>query len=528
MVVLPILCLASAPAAQTPLVAVGDSLTGETVTGVQPAAAEGPGTWAAGVELAGPSAGLVRDGVLVLKSGDALVGPAGVVFDALAWPAMGTGGELTWSGLVGAPWAMGPLSALVFEATVVRMQGDPCGAPGVGPGTTYASFDLPDVNASRSVLVSGQIDDPAVPGYGEAALMRFDLYAGGAVMAEAVLVKEGDALAGGTVAELDTLGGSSLNDAGDVFHWARLTGPDKEILRLNDTVLAETGGATPVPGLTWTRLDLGLSLGSGGSHAYAGAYAGGVGEEHLLVKDGAKLAQTGDALPDLAPFQLDTVEPQGLCLAADGTLAWVGTWNDPAGGQGVFLDTDLALRFGVTQIGPAVVDGLAGPLRRTPTGELSLALDLSDGTRAAYLLATDGALTPLAGCFGNPGQLSITGPTSSAGGTLSLALDQGQAPGVFPFLAWSTLPAPPLLTGPCGLMLPGFGELMIGLSPPNPALIQGGAAPWTGTPFGFQVLLPPSLYGATLYAQGLFVDLTGAVPAEPVRPTTGLELVIGL
>ena len=82
---------------------------------------------------------------------------------------------------------------------------------------------------------------------------------------------------------------------------------------------------------------------------------------------------------------------------------------------------------------------------------------------------------------------------------------------------------------PCGVPLPGAGELLLSATAPNPILVFGGGTGWSGAPLSFLFPVPVdlTLIGLSVYAQGAWIDFAGAVPAEPVRLTGGLQITIG-
>ena len=138
-----------------------------------------------------------------------------------------------------------------------------------------------------------------------------------------------------------------------------------------------------------------------------------------------------------------------------------------------------------------------------------------------------GVINPMSDCGGAPGILNHTGGQPALTDILKFELDNAQAVGATAFLGFSIGAAPGWPS--CGLTVPGFGELLLSLTPPNPIVLLGGGVTWTGSPVPFQIPVPndPTLPGSVLYNQGLFIDFTGAAPAEPIRPTNGFQLVIG-
>ena len=77
----------------------------------------------------------------------------------------------------------------------------------------------------------------------------------------------------------------------------------------------------------------------------------------------------------------------------------------------------------------------------------------------------------------------------------------------------------------CGINLPGYGEVLVGLAP-LPELLPIGIYAGTALPFSFQIPSDPTLIGVTVFSQGMFIDPTNL--AEQVRLTNGLKLTIGL
>jgi plastocyanin len=140
------------------------------------------------------------------------------------------------------------------------------------------------------------------------------------------------------------------------------------------------------------------------------------------------------------------------------------------------------------------------------------------------VIEVDDALAPSYlpyGCGVNPaGSLSLLGGSATAGGSITLGVDNPlgtQPAGSLAFLAVATQPAAGF---PCGLVLPGIGmpgpygngELLISIAAPNPLLVLGPQL-WAGagTPSPFVVGIPanPSFVGAHFFFQGVLAELTG-------------------
>jgi len=122
----------------------------------------------------------------------------------------------------------------------------------------------------------------------------------------------------------------------------------------------------------------------------------------------------------------------------------------------------------------------------------------------------------------NPaGSMTIISGSASIGDTAVLGVDNPlgtQAAGSFTFMFVSSVADP---NHPAGTLLPGFGmsgagangELLIGVTPPDPSVILTGPV-WggSGNPASISVPIPndPGLIGFEAYGQGLILDPAAA------------------
>jgi hypothetical protein len=149
----------------------------------------------------------------------------------------------------------------------------------------------------------------------------------------------------------------------------------------------------------------------------------------------------------------------------------------------------------------------------------------------------DAQLVPY-GCGTNPsGSLTIVSGKPAPGCTFVLGLDnplgtQSAGAQTYLFLAFAADP-----NYPCGTLLPNFGmsgagqpgELLINLLPPDPVAYQIGPS-WAGpgSPAEFAVLVPndATLYGTTVFGQGLLLDPTAAFGVK-FGLSEGIEIRVG-
>jgi plastocyanin len=230
---------------------------------------------------------------------------------------------------------------------------------------------------------------------------------------------------------------------------------------------------------------------------------------------------------DVGPFF--DFEPADVVIDVGDTVrwTWVGGLHDVKSGAGGIVD-------GIFDSGPAVVGPktfqvtfdqaflAANPVAGHVYGYFC-AIHVSFGMEGSVTVNAPAApvITPY-GCLNPAGSLVELAGQALAGTTWTVGLDNpvpgGQPAGSLAALALAASPAPGF---PCGLALPGFhmdagqpaGEILVGLTPPDPLAVLG-PVPWSGagTPAAFALALPanPALVGVDLYVQGVILDTTFA------------------
>lgn len=127
-----------------------------------------------------------------------------------------------------------------------------------------------------------------------------------------------------------------------------------------------------------------------------------------------------------------------------------------------------------------------------------------------------GSLVPLSGgpLIGTKYTVGVDNPVgTSAHGSTAL-------------VAAATVPDPAF---PCGTPIPGlgmfgpFGEVLIGIAPPNPVAVFSGEQTWTGPGSPVPVVIPipsnPGLVGQVVYLQGVLTGAGGAKVTEGQKLT---------
>ncbi|TAJ16752.1 MAG: hypothetical protein EPO68_10545 [Planctomycetota bacterium] len=476
---------------------------------------------------------MLRSGLLYLREGDPLAAPAGATIGSFDAVNLSNSGHSAWNIFIDNTGSTSTDSAVFYDTTLQIQESTIATASGFSAGTPYIGWFEVKPNDTGSYLMVASVDDVAITSTVDRALV-LGVPSGGGPPAEAVLWKEGDVLPGQIEFAADFGTGPhtfAINDTLQVLFFADLNGDTTKdgVLYLGTSILAQEGSASPIAGRNWLSLSSAVvDLNDAGDTAFTGSLDGDAATNVILIRNGQKLAQEGDTLPAIAPFKLTGFGSAPIQIDAAGNVLWFGDWDDPdtTRDTGLFLNGDLLVQEGVTTIGGVVLQTLAGvqnAFSMSDDGRFILFEGALTGSiDGAFLISPAGSVTAIPGCVGNAGTLALASGTPSIGQPFTLASDVAQVSGALSFVgAAGGLIAP----GPCGVSLPGLGEVFLGLSP-APLVVGGG--PWSGAPVSFALALPSSieLVGANVYFQGLFLDLAvGAV--EPVRLTNGLDMRIG-
>lgn len=534
----------NAAAQTTKLIATGDIVPGlGTVTMLHEVHVNDIGDWVATVstdQISPPwHTAFVRNGEVVLKPGD-------ILDAAPIWPftggfirALDDEGNFAWTSA-----SLG-LSGLWLDAVPYVLKGEPVVGVGVAPGTILENAAALALESSGAMIVTAQLYGTLTGLYTQ-AILRATPHGSG-VAATPVLVE--GAFLPGHPSGIDFFANGEYsitsNAAGNVLYAVRFFDGVDGVYRDAD-LLALAGGPSPIPGTAWDSgyelLGRPLALNDAGDYAFSGKLSAPVGTNELLVWNGIPFARSGDVLPTIAPYALTAVSgtwfhKAPIRLTQDGRVLWYGAWNDAdtTRNEGIFLNHELVVQKGVTQIDGALIQDF--PLIHgdryfdiSPDGsDLYVRALLADGRTGVFEFALEGDAQGIFGCGPIAGLLS-TVSKPHLGETYSVSMQGAQSDAALPFLFVSTKPV--AATPPCGLPLPGIGEILIDFTAPNPiAMLKGPHnGPSTTTPSVVRLgMVPhwPQLLGKTFYAQGAWLDF-GASAAERIRLTNALALSIGL
>jgi len=415
-----LLAVAGPAAAQAPVVLVRDAdvIAGVgNVTSIDNLAVNASGTWLVEADTDNASSALdgvmIRNGVVVLRQGDALAAPAGSTVSSFDACTLNAAGESGWNlFLTGVPTTAD--SGLFFGSTLVIQESAISTAPQFSPGTPYIGFFETKFNDARAILAVASVDDVAVASTVDRVMVLVQVDALGALLSENVLLKEGDLVPGIAVETITDFGTGphefALNNAGVSLYSADLTGTttnDGVILR-DTTVLAREGDPSPIAGRLYETLySRHLDLGDAGDYVFIANLDGATTDDDVILKNGTTtIAREGSGLAAIGAFTITSFGTGPVRIDAAGNVFWFGDWNDPdtTRDTGIFRNGELLVQEGVTLTsGGAVIASIASvqdSFAISPDGRfLIFEGQLAGGVDAAFLLDLGTPSTPF--CFGD-------------------------------------------------------------------------------------------------------------------------------
>ncbi|MDF1800238.1 MAG: hypothetical protein P1V81_13745 [Planctomycetota bacterium] len=426
-------------------------------------------------------------------------------------------------------------SGIYYNLNLLVQEGQFTTATGVSAGTKYTGFFETKLADNGDILVMASMDDPLITSTTDRVLMRLTVDLAGNLASETVVWKESDVLPGTTGMVTDFGTGPhqfDMNDSGSILFYADTdlpTGTDGFIYA-DSTQLAAEGGPSPVVGRLWSSLaSPEVALNNSGDYAFSGSLQGDSASNLLLVKNGSKFRQEGDPVPSIPAFTFTSFGSGPLDLADNGDLLWYGDWNDPATDfdTGLFLNDELIVQEGVTTIGGVVVDSLSGVQEGYFISDdgrfIIFEATLDDGTNGAFLATRSGSIVSVPGCFPDGSTMAWSAGEPKVGSVLNLDYNAPVAAFGVRYLGVSTTS---LADGSgCGVFAPGIGEILIGITPPDPFLLPMGAHVGTGTTVPLAIPNDVSFVGLTFHLQSFNVYLSGPTP---ITITNALELTLGV
>lgn len=473
---------------------------------------------------------VLRNGFVTLREGMAIFNPAGYILDD--WNSLTLSNRGDFGMLLKIKNATESKEGVFWNLVPVVLGGDVIVSPLLGANSVYDKFRNIKMNGNNVMYVVASINNTAV-GSGnskEDALVRLDLSSTGALLATTVLATKDMNLPLIPGAKVTTLSstehGMDVNRQGDVIVQVSAgPGQGKTAVWINlDTIVAQEQQDTPIPGVKWRGLG-GAKCGINNNGGYVVSGNTDATDSFLIVKNGQKFVAGGDILPQLStgPVQQNSLSP--IVLTDHDDVFWVARFAGTSDDAFARNYEPIVQRNRTTVEGNLIVGIVAdeNAFSVSPNGRFFIGRVDIQSVGFSVVFVDFGLVEEIPGCTGNSGQLKLVSGKPLVGQTMMLSVDNGQAPGVIPTLAFSTRPAIP--NNPCGLPTV-FGEVLI--SPANTRLIEL-LDPWNGVdPVTYELTVPNliSLVDATFYAQAAFFD-PKRPSSEKYRLTNALRFELG-
>jgi hypothetical protein len=494
-----------------------------SITAIDGIAINDSGNWLieADTDHANPDADSIVLGIggLYLREGQGLSLPVGASLDSFGSININASGNSGWNFLLGGTSGTNDNHGLYRNTNLLLQTGAISSAPEFTPGTVYLDFVESKINDHDTILLMAVVDDSAIAGSTDCALVRF-LLDGGSVVSERVIAMEGDLLAGQTevVEELEAgVHSFALNRIGDVLFVADLAGdPARDhTIYLNDTLLAQEGFASPLAGRPWVDLSgTEVNLNDNRDHVFHGAVAGELATSRLVVKNGEKFRQAGDMIPSIAPHQIVSFGSGPLCISNGAEVLWYGDWDDPDPDidSGLFVNDELIVQEGVTIVSGRTVDTLRGVesgYAMSPSGRYVIfEAVLSDGTEGAFLVDRGAQATTTLRIGSGLNPLRYTTETQPRIGSIWRAR-------VDPTGYSTTLTVTAGTSAPLDSLFISWGEVLIDLTTPTLFVSVSIAGSHSN-----YIPNDPAYVGYRMFTQG-------AVVTSPMTAFNALDVTIG-
>ena len=353
------------------------------------------GDWAVFVQTdnSNPAANEVQvvNGSIILEEGG-VGGPGGVIEEFIDMDLDPDGNRTTlWRTLAG--------SQLYYSGDFILSEGGDASGLGLG-AATYAEMFKVQVNGSNQLLLRCQVDAPAVGPDPLSCLVTLEVDATGSILSETLLGSSGDVFPGQTTPfELFNNGDNAVSFQDDgTGTWSGLletaASPSPHVLYRNaSTLLAQGGGASPVPGRNWASQQVQASdSNASGSTAFSGLLDGSTADDEVIVVDGSVFLREGDTLPgSLMPTVL-SFDYFNLFLTDGGDPIYLVRVNTALGDRIAMRGLEPMLRKGSFVFQGAQITDLIGGehgMHASPSGRFLLSRVELAGSDEALVITQD-------------------------------------------------------------------------------------------------------------------------------------------
>jgi hypothetical protein len=399
----------------TPLVLTGDAVPGGArVTGIGAVHVGTAGDWLVETTTDAPG-----NPSLVLRwfgpwkqTGDPVSQPAGATIAAFGSFSTELFGGVAWiARLDGTAGGTEDDEAVYFQNKLWLQEGPVGGTDSTNlpAGSRWLSFDDVRCSSNRgSVLFRGHLDDPTIAGPDETYLAIGSLCGSIGVLCTVDRLVSSGQPAPGLASIIESVrvtpAQAAISPSGLRFAWScDLRGDptlDGCVYRLlwgfgaeQHVLIAREGSPSPVTGRRWGPLDNpAVDVNSSGSWTLCATLdESDPTTDAVLVQDDVVLAREGDSPPSVAPAVLVGFGRGPALIDEAGQVVWYGRLSGPGGGsEALFLDGEVLVRTGVTQIGGRTltrIDGGVDAMSLSPQGDLLVFTGtLAGGSEGAFVI----------------------------------------------------------------------------------------------------------------------------------------------
>ncbi len=366
---------AGSAAAQTiqPLVVEGDTVTGVgLVTTINGFAINDNGDWLVEADTDAATTEdlvLIKNGVLFLREDQALTQPVGANISSFDDLWLNNNGDASNNLFLRNTGGSTNDTGIFWNDVLVLQESFVSNSPAFSGPTPYIGFFGTKINDANQIAVMASVDDPMISSSVDRALVILAVDGTGALISETVFAKESDVLPGQTEAVTDFNTGPhdwAFDAAGNFMFMASLTGATatNQAIYIGNTLIAQKGDPSPAAGLTYSSFGSSkLDVSSNGLHyVFSATLSGATATNAIIVRNGTKLVQKGESLPAIGSFVFTTFGSGPVQISDSGDVLWYGDWDDPVTTQdkGLFINDELIVQIGVTQINGATVTTLRG------------------------------------------------------------------------------------------------------------------------------------------------------------------------
>jgi hypothetical protein len=300
----------------------------------------------------------------------------------------------------------------------VIQEGDVSTAPQFGANTVYTGFFDARINDANLMFLVASVDDPLIPGTTNRALVLAQVAAGGGLVSEHVIAKQGDLIPGEPVETVDDFGTapgtSAYTTGGRSIFFVDLTGSSTTdgMFVMADaapvSILAREGSPAPINGRNYESLALRpVDINDASQYVMRVNLDGSTLDDELILRDGlVVIAREGFGPASISPYAITGFGTGSLRIDATGNTFWLGDWNDPDTTRdvGIFRNDQLLVQEGLTMVGGQTIESISTvqtDFTISPDGRyLLFECRLQGGVDAAVLLDLNGS-PPQGFCFGD-------------------------------------------------------------------------------------------------------------------------------